>query len=86
MVRIVLNAIEGRGEHTRRLSSVKRTATPASTLPTVREISIVLAGCEEGFEGNVGCLGFEVIRDGALLHREENLMSWRRELVVMNSS
>ena len=25
---------------TRRLSSVRRTATPASTLPTVREISI----------------------------------------------
>lgn len=27
--------------HTRRLSSVSRTATPASTLPTVRETSIV---------------------------------------------
>lgn len=27
--------------HTRRLSSVRRTATPASTLPTVRETSMV---------------------------------------------
>ena len=32
---------EGRGELTSLLSSVKRTATPASTLPTVREISIL---------------------------------------------
>jgi hypothetical protein len=31
--------------HTRRLSSVRRTATPASTLPTVRETSIVSGVC-----------------------------------------
>lgn len=31
-------------EHTRRLSGVKRTVTPASTLPTVRETSIVAVG------------------------------------------
>lgn len=30
------------GVFTRRLSSVRRTATPASTLPTVREMSIVI--------------------------------------------
>lgn len=29
--------------HTRRLSSVKRTATPASTLPTVKETSMSAA-------------------------------------------
>ena len=32
----------GEGGFTRRLSSVRRTATPASTLPTVRDISILL--------------------------------------------
>lgn len=36
-------AIGSAGTHTRRLSSVRRTATPASTLPTVRETSIVWA-------------------------------------------
>lgn len=31
----------GEGEHTSRLSGVSRTVTPASTLPTVRETSIM---------------------------------------------
>ena len=31
-----------KGEHTRRLSSVRSTATPASTLPTVSETSMML--------------------------------------------
>ena len=31
-----------KGRCTRRLSSVRRTATPASTLPTVREMSILV--------------------------------------------
>ena len=41
----VLVAIGGDSRLTRRLSSVSRTATPASTLPTVREISIVASAC-----------------------------------------
>ena len=39
-VSVTLGSERGGSQQTRRLSSVRRTATPASTLPTVRDMSI----------------------------------------------
>ena len=61
-----IGAIADEGRRTRRLSSVSRTATPASTLPTVSDINILrlegLGGC---------CNGVSICRDSSF--REANL-------------
>jgi len=48
--------VHGMGEQTRRLSSVNRTATPASTLPTVRDMSIVTRIITGTWELRVGLI------------------------------
>lgn len=68
---------------TKRLSSVRSTATPASTLPTVRDISILVWG-------GIGSCGIDVSRSRELsfsqAKRRFTQLVLRRKIMVSSNS